>query len=586
MKADNKTNRESVGELEVLRARVAELETELGLIRTSFGKERIGEARFRGQRERGFNGAEGGRGEFVQANWIVGDGTDRKPSEAALRENEQQYRQLVERANDGIAVVQDGLVKYANPSIAKILGCEPNEPLNQPFSNYVHPDVLPTVVDRYAKRMLGETAPTVYETVLRHKQGRKIYVELNAGLINYRGKPADLVIVRDVTERRRMEESLKKAHRKLENRVAERTEELSKTNEKLMREIVQRERAERDLRFEKLKFETMAENSPLGLLMVGEDGAFQYVNRTFTELFGYDLTDLLNGKQWFQAPFPDAEYRQEMISAWVESCRLAKPGELRPKVGTVTCKDGSEKIVSFGPVELDTGDHIVTFRDITEQVRAEQQIKSSLKEKEVLLREIHHRVKNNLQVMSSLLKLQARHVKDSGYLRMFQEADHRVRTMALVYEKLCESRNFAQLNVRQYVVNLINYLLGACSVPEGRISLKVDVEDAALQIDEAVQLGFIITELFTNCIYHAFVNDGDGEVRISFSAIGDNSYRLIVADNGVGLPDQVDLKHPESIGLDLLRMFVDQLHGSVEVSRNNGTQFVITFSGVERRQRR
>ena len=100
------------------------------------------------------------------------------------------------------------------------------------------------------------------------------------------------------------------------------------------------------------------------------------------------------------------------------------------------------------------------------------------------------------------------------------------------------------------------------------------------------KLGFIITELFTNCIYHAFVNDGDGEIRISFSSVGDNSYQLMVADNGVGLPDQVDLKHPESIGLDLLRIFVDQLHGSVEINRNNGTQFVITFSGVERRPRR
>jgi PAS domain S-box-containing protein len=137
------------------------------------------------------------------------DITERKRAEAALRESEEKYRNLVERANDGIAIVQDTIVKYVNPRLAEEVGYTTEELIGTPFADYVHPNDLHKVVDRYQRRMVGEDVTPVYEIAVRRKDGSKVYVEINPGIITYQGKPAELVIVRDLTERRQAEESLK-----------------------------------------------------------------------------------------------------------------------------------------------------------------------------------------------------------------------------------------------------------------------------------------------------------------------------------------------------------------------------------------
>jgi PAS domain S-box-containing protein len=139
------------------------------------------------------------------------DITERKRVEEALRESEGKYRILVERANDGIAIVQDTMVKYVNPGLAEVAGYTIEELIGTSFADYVHPDDLPKVVDRYKRRMGGEDVTPVYEIAVRRKDGSKVYVEANAGIITYQGKPAELVIVRDLTERKRAEEALKKS---------------------------------------------------------------------------------------------------------------------------------------------------------------------------------------------------------------------------------------------------------------------------------------------------------------------------------------------------------------------------------------
>lgn len=140
---------------------------------------------------------------------IVRNITERKRAEEMLGESEEKFRNVVERANDGICIIQDRLVKYANPQMAEMYGGSVEEIINTPFVNYIHPDDIPMVINRYNQRMAGEQVPSVYEITLRCKDGREVYGELNIGLINYLGKPAELVIVRDVTERKRAEEDLK-----------------------------------------------------------------------------------------------------------------------------------------------------------------------------------------------------------------------------------------------------------------------------------------------------------------------------------------------------------------------------------------
>jgi len=142
---------------------------------------------------------------------IVRDITERKQAEEALRESEEKYRNVVERANDGITIIQDTIVKYLNPSLAELWGGTVEEVIGTPFANYIHPDELPVVLDRYQRRMAGEDVIPTYETVLKRKDGSKAYVELNAGTIMFQREPADLAIVRDITERKRAEDALRES---------------------------------------------------------------------------------------------------------------------------------------------------------------------------------------------------------------------------------------------------------------------------------------------------------------------------------------------------------------------------------------
>jgi PAS domain S-box-containing protein/putative nucleotidyltransferase with HDIG domain len=155
---------------------------------------------------------------------IFRDISGRKLAEAALKESEAKYRNVVERANDGISIIQDGIVKYANPRLAQMAGLALEEIIGSPFSGYVHPDELPNVADRYKRRMAGEDLPSAYETILVHKNKSKIYVELNAGAIQYEGGIADLVMVRDISERKLAEAALKESetsYQALFDRVSE-----------------------------------------------------------------------------------------------------------------------------------------------------------------------------------------------------------------------------------------------------------------------------------------------------------------------------------------------------------------------------
>jgi PAS domain S-box-containing protein len=155
------------------------------------------------------------KGNFKQTHCLLSNVTERKRVEEALRESEEKYRSLVERANDGITIIQDGVVKFANTRLIEMWGGAVEKVLETPFANHIHPDQLPAMVERYQQRMAGEDTPTMYETVLLRSDGSKVYVEINAGVIAYLGKPADLVVVRDITERKRAEEALRESEREL-----------------------------------------------------------------------------------------------------------------------------------------------------------------------------------------------------------------------------------------------------------------------------------------------------------------------------------------------------------------------------------
>jgi PAS domain S-box-containing protein len=218
--------------------------------------------------------------------------------------------------------------------------------------------------------------------------------------------------------------------------------------------------------------------------------------------------------------------------------------------------------------------------DITERKNAEEKIEASLKEKEILLREIHHRVKNNMQIISSLLGLASENIKDKKYVDMFRESQNRINSMSLIHEKLYRSKDLAKIELNDYIRDLANSIYQSRGVKPGTIVLNINIENVQLGIDRSIPFGLIINELITNSLKYAFPGDRKGEIKVSLHLIDEKTFELIVSDNGVGIPYDVDFRKTGSLGLRLVTMLVEnQLKGKIELDRSKGTEFNIKFQG-------
>jgi len=232
------------------------------------------------------------------------------------------------------------------------------------------------------------------------------------------------------------------------------------------------------------------------------------------------------------------------------------------------------------------------FVTMSEAVKErEKEIKSSLQEKDVLLREVHHRVKNNMQVISSLIRLQAGHSQDRIQKELLEESQHRIRSMFLVHEKLYQSPDLAKIDFRDYVHSLVNGLYRSYGADPEKISLKVDVADIRLGLDNAIPCGLIVNELVSNAFKYAFPqyanlfekggHDQCGEIKVILRSVSEGKIELIVSDNGIGLPEGLDFKNTESLGLQLVTTLAeDELAGEIEVNRAEGLEYIIRFGGV------
>jgi two-component sensor histidine kinase len=218
-------------------------------------------------------------------------------------------------------------------------------------------------------------------------------------------------------------------------------------------------------------------------------------------------------------------------------------------------------------------------QEIDERKRAEEQIKDALQEKEVLLKEIHHRVENNLQTISSILNLQSMYIKDKQALKVVKNSMERIRAMALVHEKLYQSRDLSKIDFREYIHSLVKSLFDSYCLNSEQVQLKIEIEDIVLDIERAIPLGLTINELVTNSLKHAFPNNRKGGLRVDLGKSKDKEYdyTLIIGDNGIGYPSDFKFRDSDSLGKVLVRLLVKQLHGVIDLDRNNGTIFTIKF---------
>ncbi|HEX7467512.1 MAG TPA: histidine kinase dimerization/phosphoacceptor domain -containing protein, partial [Methanobacterium sp.] len=217
--------------------------------------------------------------------------------------------------------------------------------------------------------------------------------------------------------------------------------------------------------------------------------------------------------------------------------------------------------------------------DISDLKDAEERIIASLKEKEVLIQEIHHRVKNNMQIISSLLSLQANHTNNDEAAEILNESRGRVKSMAMIHEKLYHSNNLSQLNIGDYLNNLVRDILRSYSSASGRITSNIDVEDIYLNINTALPLGLMVNEMVSNSIKHAFP-EGNGNIDVKLKYDEEN-YTLTVSDNGIGLPEDVDPLESSSLGLKLVNSLSIQLEGELTVRRDGETVYTLKFKELD-----
>jgi len=214
--------------------------------------------------------------------------------------------------------------------------------------------------------------------------------------------------------------------------------------------------------------------------------------------------------------------------------------------------------------------------EIIKRKQIEEQLIATLKEKEVLLSEVHHRVKNNMQVIISLLRVQSDYVTDKKYFDMLKDSQNRIKSMAYIHENLYLSKNFANIDFEEYIKILTDDLLRSYHVNPDKIKVDIEVKDVSLRLDHAIPCGLIINELVSNSLKYAFPEDRKGEIMIAFGSINENEIELIVSDDGIGLPEDLDVRNAESMGMQLIMMLAEyQLKGKLEVNRTRGTKYHI-----------
>jgi PAS domain S-box-containing protein len=302
-----------------------------------------------------------------------------------------------------------------------------------------------------------------------------------------------------------------------------------------------------------------------------------YVSPQIERLLGFTQEEWMSSPvRWFDQLHPDD--RELWNAEFARGCRTGGPfrAECRfiARDGSVVWVHGEARLIrdEHGRPVLLQG---VAF-DITESKRAEQIVRASLREKEVLLKEIHHRVKNNLQITSSLLRLQAANISDPSIREMVHDSQDRIHSMALVHELLYRSTDLAHVDFAEYVRGLVEQLLRSYGAVGRRISIAVDLGSIQFGVDEAIPCGLIINELVSNSLKHAFPGGRSGTIRVSGEA-DDLHATLRVFDDGAGFPAGIDAGRGGTLGLQLVQTLTDQLEGTLRVRTESGTQVEIAF---------
>ena len=343
-----------------------------------------------------------------------------------------------------------------------------------------------------------------------------------------------------------------------------------------VRDVTEKREAEGALEETRERFRVAFQASPDPIVIVRlSDRVVVDVNEGFVVNTGYSTSQVV-GKRSEDTPYWKDDESRNLLYDTIRDHGRVDNMEMAFKLTTGELRPG---LLSARVMTLAGEPHmLVLVKDISQLKTAEEQLRNSLNEKEILLKEIHHRVKNNLQVISGLLNLQAHHITDPATQMIYKESQNRVITMALIHEDLYQSTDLTSVDLGGYIENLAENLFSSYKVGHDRVKLELNVEHTDMVVDTAIPCGLIINELISNALKHGFPDDRAGTVTVRFHSMGDKEYYLEVSDDGVGLPPGLDITNTTSLGMQLVKVIVEQLAGTLEVERKQGASFKIHFA--------
>ncbi|MBN1782404.1 PAS domain S-box protein [bacterium] len=340
---------------------------------------------------------------------------------------------------------------------------------------------------------------------------------------------------------------------------------------KVSEDITNKKLHEKKLKEREFQYKTLVDQASDGIFQMDLNGQILDINSAACEMLGYSSEEL---EKWNLVDLMVMDTENPYPIHW----DMLKQGKIIQIERPVKSKDGTVIPVEIRAKILPNGIVQGIIRDETDRINAEIQMQKDLKEKEVLLKEIHHRVKNNLQIIISLLNLQSHHLRDKETLHAFKESKNRIRSISMVHEKLYRSKNFSNIDFKEYAETLIQEL---CRLYQGDASVTIEnqIQYIALDLDRAVPCGLILNELVSNAIKHAFRDREQGKITIRFYT-ENNETVFIVRDNGNGMHKIPDMVQSDTLGLKLVGILTEQLGGTVQIELDRGTRFIIRFPDV------
>ena len=483
-------------------------------------------------------------GNLIALEGFITDITHRIKGEEEIKKSEAYYRTIFENTGTATIIIEENtIISLANTEFEKLSGYSKEELEDKKsWLDLLVEDEIEKVMNYHNSRRSKKSTPKNYEIKFVNKDAAIRYVYVTVALLPYTQKR--LISFLDITDKKESRKALNESQK---------------------------------------KYRDLAELLPQTIFECNLEGNITFINQIGLKIFGYTQEDLDRGLSVFQ--LVDTK---DHLKVSEDARRCLSMGTVSIEEYNALKKDGNYFPILEYSNSIKQDGKVVGYRgvivDLSDIKTVENNLKASLNEKEILVREIHHRVKNNMQIISSLLNLQTKYVDDKEAVNILKESQNRVRSMAIIHEKLYHSKNLTKINFVDYIQSLVLNLFYSYNIKETQIKATLKLENICLNMETAVPCGLIISELISNSLKYAFPNDMNGEIIISLKSKKDN-YELCISDNGIGLPKDINFNNIRTLGLLLVNTLTEQIDGEITIQRGHGTRYTIMFKEQEYKER-